>query len=311
MSERKIQLQDSLDFNRMNVSPANCQLLGKNQNYMCLLTDRNTQDAFVEEQYNHETSVEVYKNFLKWLFATFNITEEEFRKDWIKYLNLQKGQKVLITGCGLGEDIGICLELVGADGEVHAQDFSQKFIEYCSNIFNQSNVLLTISNALDLPYHDNYFDAVCHFGGINLFGDIHKAIHEMTRVCKVGGKVLFGDESVASHLRKSDYGKMFIENNRLWDAHLPLEHLPENAMDIHVRYVLGNCFYLIGFMKNSGLPNVNIDVQHLGYKGGSVRTRYFGKLEGVAVELRQKIYSLAKKNNTSVCQILEHLIGDL
>ena len=83
-----------------------------------------------------------------------------------------------------------------------------------------------MSDALSLPYCDNYFDAVYHFGGINLFGNIRLAISEMERVCKLGGQVMFGDESVAMHLRDSDYGKMFIHNNSLWEETLHYHVFP-------------------------------------------------------------------------------------
>ena len=36
----------------------------------------------------------------------------------------------------------------------------------------------------------------------------------------------------------------------------------------------------------------NIDIEHVGHRGGSVRTRYFGELEGVNPELRKNIYDI-------------------
>ncbi len=310
MNIRKNNLLDAIDFNRIKTKPESCNVLGKNQNYINLIKNQK-KDVFSEDLYNSEYSVEIYKNFLKWLLETFNISEKKFREDWIKYLDLKTGQKVLITSCGLGSDINSCIKLVGKDGMVHAQDLSSKFIEYCSDCYNDDNIGFSVSDALDLPYRDNYFDAVCHFGGINLFGDIRTAIQEMTRVCKVNGKILFGDESVAPHLRENKYGKMFIKNNKLWGHHLPLKYLPENSIDINIRYILGNCFYLIGFIKNSGLPKVNIDIEHVGHRGGSVRTRYFGELEGVNPELRKKIYDKAKQNKTSVSKMLENFLKEI
>ena len=89
--------------------------------------------------------------------------------------------------------------------------FKHQIVKNAADYNQNKSVCFTISNALDLPYKDDYFDAVFHFGGINLFGDVAVAIAEMDRVCKTGGNVLFGDESVASHLREHDYGKMFIK----------------------------------------------------------------------------------------------------
>ena len=199
-------------------------------------------------------------------------------------------------------------ELVGKYGFVHAQDLSEKFVDLSSKKNCLDNVIVNVSDALSLPYCDDYFDAVYHFGGINLFGDIGLAISEMERVCKVGEQVLFGDESLALHLRNTDYGKMFINNNSLWEEELPLPHLPINAYDINVWYLLGNCFYLIKFTKGEGLPSVDIDVTHVGNKGGSVRKRYFGALEGIDPSLRDSLYEYAKLNQKSVSEIIENLV---
>ena len=260
--------------------------------------------------YDSDTSVDIYRNFLDWLFATFQEDEMYFRKTCLARFGDIKGKKILITSCGLGEDLTVAIEHVGQNGVVHAQDLSERFAAYAAERNKLDNVFITVSDALDLPYANNYFDAVYHFGGINLFGDIRLAISEMERVCKVGGQVMFGDESVAMHLRDNDYGKMFIHNNDLWGEKLPLSQLPLNASDINITYVLGNCFYLIQFTKMIGLPSVNSDVPHIGYRGGSVRKRYQGGIEGIDVSLKNALYERAKKENRSVSAILESLVNN-
>ncbi|MCC3860005.1 class I SAM-dependent methyltransferase [Pseudemcibacter aquimaris] len=268
-------------------------------------------DKWNLEFYSSPASKEHYRNFLSWLFATFNQNELEFRKSLIEKLNLKKGQKVLITGCGFGDDIEICKLQVGPDGEIHAQDLSKEMVTEAAKNNASDNVMFSISNGLNLPYNDQYFDAVFHFGGINLFGDIKKAIMEMTRVCKVDGQVVFGDEGVAEHLRKEDYGKIAINNNSLWSYDPPLEHLPINAFDIELSYVLGNCFYIISYKVGEGEPYMNIDLIHKGLRGGSARTRYYGQLEGVSDKAKEKIVRLAKKNNISISELLTNTILDL
>ena len=260
------------------------------------------------EMWDNDKSIQIYRNFLQWLFATFKEDERSFRKSCFQRFGNLSSKKILITSCGLGEDIAVASELVGVDGVIHGQDLSQKFVELSSKNNTSENVFINVSDALSLPYRNNYFDAVYHFGGINLFGDIRLAISEMERVCKVGGQVMFGDESVALHLRNSDYGKMFIHNNSLWKETLPLLHLPLSASKIEISYVLGNCFYLIKFYKSEGLPSVDLDVPHLGYRGGSVRKRYFGILEGIDSSLRDALYQKAKEDRTSVSEILESLV---
>ena len=267
-------------------------------------------DNINKDMYDTSISVEVYRNFLNWLFSTFRVDELAFRKDCIGRLGNIEGKRVLITSCGLGEDVKVASDYVGANGFVHAQDLSRHFVSLAAEKCSGSNVVLTVSDALDLPYIDDYFDAVYHFGGINLFGDISLAISEMNRVCKVGGTVLFGDESVARHLRESDYGEMFIENNSLWKQDVPLQHLPVYAEDIRLSYVLGNCFYLLSFRKSDCFPDVDIDIEHRGLRGGSVRKRYFGKIDGVDVTLKKQLYARAKLENVSVNQLVEKLLGE-
>ena len=271
-------------------------------------TKKSDEDKNNLDMYSAPVSIEFYENFLHWLFATFEQDEKIFRHDVISRLKLKEGDKVLITSCGFGSDIPICLEFVGETGEVHAQDLSKEMVLYSASRINKENLLFTISNALDLPYKDKYFDAVFHFGGINLFGDMKKSISEMERVCKIGGRVVFGDEGISPHLREKEYGKIVIKNNPLWGLPTPLDLLPEAAQNVELRYILGNCFYLISFEVGEGLPSINLDVQHKGYRGGSMRSRYFGEIAGVLPEIKNNLYAYAKENNTSVHEILNEAL---
>lgn len=261
------------------------------------------------EMYNSQNSTEIYRNFLNWLFETFGEDEKDFRGKSLERLKLLKGMKVLVTGCGLGDDLALILNSVGVEGEIHAQDISKSMVISASKLSKQENICFSISNALSLPYVSRYFDAVYHFGGINLFGDTRRAIAEMERVCKVGGRVVFGDEGIAPHLRGSQYADVAINNNNLWAIEAPLNLLPHNAANVELTYVLGNCFYFIAFTPSSGLPLMNIDVEHKGTRGGTARTRYFGKLEGVSERTKEKLIKKAKERRISIHALLEELIN--
>lgn len=259
--------------------------------------------------YNSQNSVEIYRNFLNWLFETFGENELDFRSKTLERLKLSRGMKVLVTGCGLGDDLSIILNSIGAEGQVHAQDLCKSMVISAAGRSAQGNVCFSISNAISLPYVSRYFDAVFHFGGINLFGDTKKAIAEMERVCRVGGRVVFGDEGVAPHLRGTRYADIAINNNRLWAAEAPMNWLPHNATNIELTYVLGNCFYLIAFTPSSGYPQMNLDVEHKGLRGGSARTRYFGQVEGVTEKTKGKLIKKAKERGVSIHSLLEEIIN--
>lgn len=260
--------------------------------------------------YDSVQSVEFYRNFLDWLFATFEEDENAFRAQLIDLLSLTPGAKVLVTGCGLGDDIVEALRRVGPSGEVHAQDISKAMVVEAARRHPALNLMLSVSNGLEMPYATAYFDAVFHFGGINMFGDMRQAIGELARVCKRGGRVVFGDEGIAAHLRGTEYAKVAIQNNGLWALHAPMESLPHGARDVSLRYVLGNCFYVIAFTADEGFPKMNIDVPHQGLRGGSARTRYFGQLEGVSEVTKKRIYDKARALGVSVHDLLESVLKD-
>jgi ubiquinone/menaquinone biosynthesis C-methylase UbiE len=274
-------------------------------------------DKISQTMYKKDDAETVYENFLTWLFETFKEDELAFRNSLVAKLNLKKGDRVLITGCGLGDDINCILPKIGPKGEVFAQDISDLMVIATARRISRAfispydihNLYLCVSNASMLPYPDSYFDAAYHFGGINLFSDMKSAIHEMARVVKVGGKVLLGDEGVAPWLKNNEYGKIAICNNKLWAMDPPLNLLPETASNVNLTWVLGNCFYVIDFEVSNSIPYMDIDVPHKGNRGGSMRKRYFGLLEGIDPEIKEKAILMASSSGESVSFWLEQLIS--
>jgi SAM-dependent methyltransferase len=275
-------------------------------------------DAVSQAMYKKVDAEFFYENFLTWLFKTFKEDETSFRNSLIEKLNLKEGSRVLVTGCGLGDDIKCILPKIGANGELFAQDISDIMVAATARRLNddsdisltaKKNIYLSVSNASLLPYQDAYFDAAFHFGGINLFSDIKSAIHEMARVVKVGGKIVIGDEGVAPWLKETEYGKVAICNIKLWESEPPLALLPEIASNVHLTWVLGNCFYVIDFEVSDSMPFIDMDVPHAGNRGGSMRKRYFGQLEGIDPELKNKLRVAASTTGLSVSTLLEQIIS--
>ena len=265
--------------------------------------------------YDTAAASEVYRNFLDWLFATFGVDEAAFRRDLAARLAPPAGGAVLITGCGLGDDIGAILDRVGPAGEVHAQDLSPAMIQAAERRLAQSDparagqVSFSAGDAAALPYADEVFDAAFHFGGINLFDDIGLGIAEMNRVVKPGGRVLFGDEGVGPWLKDTDFGRMVTTNNRLWALQPPLDRLPATAANVSVSWILGNCFWLIGFQVSDHLPAIDPHVAHKGWRGGSMWTRHHGQLEAVTAETRERVIAAAASAGLSVHDWLEQALA--
>ena len=77
---------------------------------------------------------------------------------------------------------------------------------------------------------------------------------------------------------------------------------------MNLTWVLGNCFYVIDFEVSDSMPLMDIDVPHKGARGGSMRKRYFGLLEGVSPALKAQVEIAASNAGTSKSYWLEKAI---
>ena len=169
-------------------------------------------------------------------------------------------------------------------------------------------VNFSVGDAQRLPFPAQAFDAAFHFGGINLFEDVGAGIAEMARVVRHGGRVVFGDEGVAPWLRDTEYGAMVVTNNPLWGTPAPIGLLPAHAADVTLEWVLGQCFWVIGFCPAAGLPHIDPHVPHKGRRGGSMWTRRHGVLEGVSPALKTQAEQAASDAGISVAQWLDETL---
>ncbi len=167
----------------------------------------------------------------------------------------------------------------------------------------------SVAGASALPFRDGFFDAVFHFGGFNHFGDLKQAAAELTRVAKVGARILIGDEAIGPWLEGSEFEGIVTTNNPLFKARTPIDVLPASARDVTLRWIIANCYYVISFRKGEGAPPLNLDLPHKGRRGGTMRSRYFGVLEGVTPETKALAKSAAAELEISVHEWLERVVG--
>jgi ubiquinone/menaquinone biosynthesis C-methylase UbiE len=262
-------------------------------------------------EYSRENAAEVHDNALRWVFNTFETDEEGLRERLIARIGLEKGQRVLVTGAGAGNDLVYLVRALSGQGEIHAQDIAKEMllagVARHQTELARSGVGLhfSVSDATHLPFADGFFDAAYHFGGINLFPDIARGIAEMNRVVRPGGNIVIGDEGLAPWLVDTELGRMLINNNALYACSAPLASLPATARAVKLSWELSNCFYVIEFQASTEPLPINIDVPHLGKRGGTIRSRYFGRMEGVDPELRDRIYEEAERRGMSRVAFLE------
>jgi ubiquinone/menaquinone biosynthesis C-methylase UbiE len=255
----------------------------------------------------------VYDAAVDWQFAALREDENAVREGTIDMLHLAPGQSVLEIGCGTGRDSARLARRIPG-GLLHMQDLSPAMVHRCagrmSTLAAPCTLEYTVSSVLALPFADGAFDAVFHFGGFNQFGDLRRGAAEMTRVTKPGGRIVIGDEAVAPWLKGTEFEAIVTTNNPLFRADAPLDALPEGARDVTVRWIMANCFYVIGFTRGDGPPPLDLDLPHQGWRGGTMRSRYFGRLEGVTVEAKALAAEAARAAGVSVHEWLDRVVKD-
>ena len=255
----------------------------KNNCYFAIL--KNNIPCFTKRKTSKVTNYEIsqankfYNNYLDWLFKTFKTSEKKFRKKLFQNIKFKYNQKILITSVGNGGDLNFVLNnFKKLNLKIYAQDLSAVMLQNCFKKYNQKNIFYFISDAKLLPFKDNSFDHVFHFGGINLFGNYEKSINEMERVVKTGGSITYGDEGIGVWLKNTIYSNMLIKNNKLWKFKLNLKHISLNAKDVKIQYLLGNCFYLINYIYEPNYQKkFNYKITHKSPRGGSILSRYINK----------------------------------
>ena len=253
--------------------------------------------------------VREYDRRMDVLLRTFGADDTQLREQLMAPLGLQRGARVLETGCGTCRDTR---HLAARAGRVIATDLSGDMIRGGRAAMaggpEIDRVRFCVSDAIALPFRSGAFDAAYHFGGLNLFSNITQGIAEMARVVKPGGRVVVGDEGLAPWLADSEFGKILLNSNPLYRHQPPLGQLPVSARQVTCRWILNGAFYVIDFTVGEGEPFLDLDVEFPGARGGSHRTRYYGKLDGVAPELRQQAVDAAAREGVSLTAWLDRTL---
>lgn len=253
---------------------------------------------------------ETYDQYLHLTFFTHGEDEVKVRNGFVDLLEIQPSFNVLEVAAGSGRDSEIIASRLGSAGKLFLQDISTGMLGKARERMNNSNVPVSyaLANASSLPYPSKSFDCVYSFGGLGEFPDVRKALQEMVRVCKPGGKIVVGDESIPVWLRNTEFAKILSTTNPQFLAPLPLEQMPVEAREVCVRWVIGGVFYLIDFRVGEGPPKGNFDYPIPGPRGGTLRMRYEGQLEGVTPETKELAYKAREKREMSMHAWLEEVV---
>lgn len=258
----------------------------------------------------YDGRAETYDQYLHLTFHTHGEDENKVRQRLIDLLEIAPGSHVLEIAAGSGRDSAIIASRLNDSGKLFLQDISSGMLQKARTRLQGCDVPTSyaLADASALPYPDHSMDCVYSFGGLGEFPDIRSALAEMVRVCKPGGKIVVGDESIPVWLRDTEFAKILSTTNPQFMAPLPLEQMPVEAREVCVRWIIGGVFYVIDFRTGTGAPNGNFDYPIPGPRGGTLRSRYLGQLEGVTLEAKELAHQARIKRGLSMHAWLEEAV---
>jgi ubiquinone/menaquinone biosynthesis C-methylase UbiE len=167
----------------------------------------------------------------------------EGRKDIVSRLPIPAGVRLLEVSPGPGVFQKYIREYLTPQGEFVSLDLSLKMLKQCQLRNSALDIKLVHGNAQFLPFADNSFDVLFHFGGVNLFNDPDKAIQEFVRVVKKNGIVSWGDEGFSKNYTNKMRKKILSKMNPGFLK--PAPAIPDTLFDVHLHEMFGGIGYLV------------------------------------------------------------------
>ncbi len=115
-----------------------------------------------------------------------------WRKLAVSRSGIRKGDQVLDVCCGTGKLAFLLSKRVGPGGSVKGTDYCEEMLELAKvkQGSRYKNVSFSFSDAKNISFPDNSFDAVTVAFGIRNIPDTDVALREFRRVLKPGGKFI-------------------------------------------------------------------------------------------------------------------------
>jgi len=199
------------------------------------------EDAKWQRFYNRFAPLyDLNERFMSRLLTGINLPVE--RKRIISLLGLTKGARILEVSPGPGVFQPYIREVIGSNGEFAALDLSLGMLKQCRKR-KALDITLAQGNGSYLPFADESFDALFHFGGVNLFDNPERALNEFVRVVHKGGIVSWADEGFSSNLPDNWKKRFAMKMNPGYKK--PRLTKPSGLINIREFEVCGGFAYLI------------------------------------------------------------------
>ncbi len=154
---------------------------------------------------------------------------------------IKAGMKVLELGCGSGAYTIDIARAVGQNGTVFSLDIQQEMLDKLESKLSKNenkdinNVKLILGNAYELPFHDQFIDAILLITVLQEIPDKHKALIEAKRVLKNDGRI-----AITELLVDPDYPLEKYTIKQVEHAGFLMEKSEGNLMNYTIRFRKAN-----------------------------------------------------------------------
>jgi ubiquinone/menaquinone biosynthesis C-methylase UbiE len=111
-------------------------------------------------------------------------------RDYLLRFGVSKGERVLDVGAGTGRLTRYLIELTGLEGQVIAEDISERMLIEAGKSINSETVRFVCDDVCELALKSDSFDKVICFSIFPHILHPQKALSEIRRVLRPGGRLL-------------------------------------------------------------------------------------------------------------------------
>lgn len=210
-------------------------------------------DRHFQQEYGEETARK-YDVMIRLQSLLIGCWEPAERRRMVNLLDVPEGARILEIAVGTGSNLRWLSRLAGRSGEIVAVDLSLAMMRVAQQLAKAlpSPVHFVRGDACHLPFADDTFDAVFHFGGLNTFGDMGAALREMVRVAKPGAPIVAGDEGMSEARRRTWLGRRLGRMNQLNLCRPPFAEVPWDQVEaFELHWAWRELFYVMRFRKRA------------------------------------------------------------